>query len=178
MKPNRASLLTLAVIFSCAVIGFSQHGANPRGKDKLTVNGQTITIEYGRPSLKGRTFEELLKMPWEPGHGFWRLGADKSTTFTTTANLKFGAATVHKGIYSLLAQRTANNQWKLVFNTDHGQWGTKHNPAHDVAFVPLKETKVSESAQELVISITKHGNGGVILIHWGDTELTTHFTVA
>ena len=52
--------------------------------------------------------------------GVWRLGANKSTTFKTSADLAFGDVTVPKGEYSLWARREADNTWKLVFNKQHG----------------------------------------------------------
>src|SRR5690349_15136718 len=80
--------------------------ANPRGKAELTLNGKKISVEYGRPSLHGRTVNDLLG---QVGAGdFWRLGADKSTTFSTTGDLMFGDAKVPKGEYSLWAQKQAD----------------------------------------------------------------------
>ncbi len=176
MKRHRVLILALVLAFSGLGVAFAQHAANPRGFTKLTLNGKTISIEYGRPSLKGRTIDQLLGQ-LKPG-AFWRLGADPSTTFSTSADLKFGSVTVPKGVYSLWAQRVGNKQWKLVFNKQHGQWGTKHDPSKDFAFAPLRETKASSSAQMVTISLTKSGNGGVILVHWGSMDLTAHFTVA
>jgi len=177
MKRHRVLTLTLVLFFSCLGVAFAQHHtANPRGSTKLTLNGQTVSIEYGRPSLKGRTIDQLLGQ-LKPG-AFWRLGADTSTTFTTAVDLKFGTVTVPAGVYSLWAQRVENSQWKLVFNKQHGQWGTKHDPSKDFAFAPLEESKASMSAPRVVITLRDSGSGGVIVIHWGSMNLTSQFTVA
>ncbi|MGH9437835.1 MAG: DUF2911 domain-containing protein [Terriglobia bacterium] len=176
MKRYRVLVLAFVFVFAGLEAAFAQHAANPRGSTKLALNGQTISIEYGRPSLKGRTIEQLTGQ-LKPG-SFWRLGADTSTTFTATADLKFGTVSVPKGVYSLWAQRAGNNQWKLVFNKQHGQWGTKHDPSRDFAFAPMKETKASMSAPRLVITLRKSGSGGVVVVHWGSMVLTSHFTMA
>src|SRR5579875_2946840 len=173
MKRHRVLVMALLLAFLSFGVAFAQHTANPRGFTKLTLNGQTISIEYGRPSLKGRTIDQLLGQ-LKPG-AFWRLGADTSTTFTTTADLKFGSLTVPKGVYSLWAQRAANNQWKLVFNKQHGQWGTKHDPSQDFVFAPFRETKASTVAQMVTISLRKSRTGGAILVHWGNMDLTAYF---
>ncbi|MGH9448141.1 MAG: DUF2911 domain-containing protein, partial [Terriglobia bacterium] len=157
-------------------LAFSQ--TNPRGLSSVTLDGHKVSVDYGRPSLKGKTVEAAMKMPFEPGHGFWRLGADSSTTFTTATALKFGKVTVPKGIYSLYAQREGANSWRLVFNKKHGQWGTHHDPSADFAFVPFRERKTSSTANELVIDLMKTGSGATFLVHWGDMELTTHFRAA
>jgi hypothetical protein len=132
-------------------------------------------VEYGQPSLKGRSVAELLQQ-LKPGD-FWRLGADKSTTFSTTADLQFADVTVPNGQYSLWAEREADNSWKLVFNKQHGQWGTTHDASQDLASVPLKETKASNSVEMVTISLTKEGAEWRIGIQWGDMKLTANFKV-
>jgi len=83
--------------------------------------------------------------------------------------------TVPSGEYSLWAKREADNSWKLVFNKQHGQWGTEHEVSQDLDSVPLKATKASSSAEMVTISLTKGGGGGVIAIQWGDMKLTANF---
>jgi len=171
MRKLLIGVLASGLLILTAVSGVAQ--GNPRDTAKLTLGSTTITVEYGRPSLKGRTVTELLGR-LKPG-GFWRLGADTSTTFSTTGDLQFGHASVPKGDYSLWAQRGANNTWKLVFNKQHGQWGTEHDPSQDLVSVPLKGTKASESAEMVTISLSEQGGGGVIAILWGDMKLTASF---
>ena len=65
---------------------------NSRGTSKITISGKAVSVEYGRPSLNGRKVSELLDQV-EPGTP-WRLGADKSTTFSTGVDLQFGDVTI------------------------------------------------------------------------------------
>jgi len=148
---------------------------NTRGTTQISLGGKMVSVEYGRPALKGRKVSELLDQ-LKPGD-FWRLGADKSTTFSTAADLQFGEATVPSGEYSLWVERAEDNAWKLVFNKQHGQWGTQHDAAQDLASTPLKETKASNSAETVTINLTKSGTGGMIAIQWGDMKLTASFKV-
>jgi Protein of unknown function (DUF2911) len=171
MKRMFVGLAALAMLFAMAGIASAQ--ANPRGKAELALNAKSVTIDYGRPSLKGRTVQDMLgKLP--PG-GVWRLGADTSTTFSTTGDLTFGSTKVPKGTYSLWARREADKSWKLVFNTQHGQWGTQHDASKDLVAVPLTESKASASAEEVTISLAKADSGGEITIRWGDLELSANF---
>ena len=171
MKRFLMAVLAMAVVVVVAESGLAQ--GNPRGTAKISVGSTTISVEYGRPSLKGRSVAELLER-LKPGD-FWRLGADKSTTFSTTADLQFGDVTVPNGEYSLWAGRQADNSWKLVFNKQHGQWGMQHDTSQDLVSVPLKEIKASKSVETVTINLTMVGTGGVIAIQWGDMELTAYF---
>ena len=173
MKRFLIAVLAMAVIGVVAEGVFAQ--GNPRGTAKLSVGSKTISVEFGRPSLKGRAVADLLER-LKPGD-FWRLGADKSTTFSTTTDLQFADVTVPTGQYSLWAERAADNSWKLVFNKQHGQWGTQHDASQDLASVPLEETKASNSAEMVTIGLTKEGSGGMITIQWGDMKLTANFKV-
>src|SRR5208282_1848200 len=133
-----------------AAVALAQH--NDRGASTLAISGKTVSVEYGRPSLRGRTTDELLgKLP---AGGFWRMGANASTTFKTEADLAFGDVTVPAGEYSLWMQRQEDNSWKLVFNKQHGQWGTQHDASQDLVSAPLKESKASKSVE--MVTITLH----------------------
>jgi len=170
MKRLLWSLWSVALLVSFAGMAGAQ--GNPRGTAKLELKGQTVSVEYGRPALKGRTVEQLLG---QLGVGdVWRLGADKSTTFSTGVDLAFGAVSIPKGEYSLWAQKAADG-WKLVFNKQHGQWGMQHDAAQDLAATPLKETKGPKPEEMVTISLAKEGEGGAITIQWGGTVLSASF---
>lgn len=149
--------------------------ANGRGKSEITVNGKTVSVDYGRPTLHGRTIQQMLAMPSATGK-FWRLGADSSTTFVTGTDLAFGDKTVPAGTYSLWAEHLDSGQWQLVFNTQHGQWGTSHDPSKDLVKVPLEESKADDSADMVTIGLEAEGGGGNLSIQWGDLALDTSFT--
>jgi hypothetical protein len=169
MKRVLCAMSGLVVIVALVAVALA---ANPRGTAELMLNGKKISVEYGRPSLHGRAVNDMLG---QLGAGeFWRLGADKSTTFSTTSDLMFGDVKVPKGQYSLWAQKQADGSWKLVFNKQHGQWGTNHDAAQDLYSVPLKTEKGSKPAEQVTISLEQE-HGGEISIEWGDMELSANF---
>jgi Protein of unknown function (DUF2911) len=166
------SVITAALCLAITVL--AQEGA--RGTSKLILKGTTVTVEYGRPALKGRSVSDMLA---KLGVGdFWRLGANKSTTFKTTGDLMFGDVKVPAGEYSLWAKREADNKWALVFNKQHGQWGTDHDASQDLASAPLKEENRSSSAEQVTITLKKVSAGGRISIQWGNMELWADFKPA
>jgi len=171
MKRLLIGALAMGLLVVTAESGLAQR--NPRATSKISVGGKTVSVEYGRPSLNGRTVSDLLGQ-LKPGD-FWRLGADKSTTFSTSTDLQFGDVTVPSGEYSLWVERGEDNSWKLVFNKQHGQWGTEHDASQDLVSASLQETDASSSEELVTIGLTKSGAGGVIAIQWGNMKLTASF---
>lgn len=171
MKRLLTPISSLAVLLALGGMALAQR--NPRGTAELSPSGKKISVEYGRPSLNGRTPEQLLA-GLKPGQ-VWRLGADKSTTFSTETDLAFGDVTVPKGEYSIWARKEGDDSWKLVFNKQHGQWGTQHDAAQDLVTVPLKQEKEDKAAEQLTIELENKAGGGEITIHWGTLELAAYF---
>jgi hypothetical protein len=73
-------------------------------------------------------------------------------------------------------QKQADNSWQLVFNKQHGQWGTKHDAAQDAASAPLKRSQAAKPAELVTITLTKAGAGGAITIEWGTMTATAGFS--
>jgi hypothetical protein len=166
-------MVVLVLGLLAVTVGSALAQRNPRATAQISLGGKMVSVEYGRPSLKGRKMSELLDQ-LKPGD-VWRLGADKSTTFSTATDLQFGDVAVPGGEYSLWVGRGEGDSWKLVFNKQHGQWGTQHDASQDLASAPLKVTKSSSSAEMVTIGLTKAGGGGVITIQWGDMKMTASF---
>jgi len=172
MKRTAVVGLSTLLVGMIAVSAYGQGGS--RGISKLTLKGKTVSVEYGRPSLKGGTIDDRISQL--KAGDFWRLGANKSTTFTTGVALAFGDVTVPAGEYSLWMQRQEDNSWKLVFNKQHGQWGTDHDPSQDFASVPLTASQASQSVDLVTITLAKKGAGGTITVTWGTMVQSAEFT--
>lgn len=155
MKPF-ASLAALALALPVLA-----HGAD-RGEAKATVAGKAVTIDYGRPALKGR---DMLAQA-EVGKP-WRMGADAETTMKTDADLTFGSAAVPKGAYVLTATKVAEGKWQLNVLTKEKA---------KVADVPLELAKAPASAEMLTIDLTGDKSKGTFTMSWGDVALKTAFT--
>jgi Protein of unknown function (DUF2911) len=156
---RRSALLTVLVAATPILAQAAE-----RGLAKATVAGKTVSIDYGRPELKGR---DMLAQA-EVGKP-WRLGADAETTLKTEANLKFGSLAVPKGDYVLTATKVAEGQWQLDFiksGADKAALGS----------VPLTAQKVDSSVEMFTIDLSGKGNDGEVLMRWGTTGLKTTFT--
>jgi hypothetical protein len=147
----------------CALAAPAFPQSNPRGEAKATVAGKTVTIEYGRPSLKGRDMLAQAQVG-KP----WRLGADAATTLTTEADLAFGGVEVPKGTYILTATKVEADTWQLnVLN--------KADRAA-VADVPLATGKAEEAVETFTITLAGEGNKGTLEMLWGHTAMEASFT--
>ncbi|MBP1622209.1 MAG: hypothetical protein H6Q07_229 [Acidobacteria bacterium] len=132
MSLKRSIALMVCVLL--AVYCFAQMPkGNPRGKAELKAGAGTITIDYGRPDLKGR--DMLAQLP--PGES-WRMGNNQSTTFTTPVDLMFGSTKIAKGSYSLFLKRADAEKYELVFNSETGQWGMKLDGISVCAIAPAR----------------------------------------
>ncbi len=155
---KRIALAALAVV----VAGPAFAQGNPRGEAKATVAGKAVSIDYGRPSLKGRDMLGQAQI----GQA-WRMGADAATSLKTDADLSFGAAHVPKGEYVLTATKVAADQWLLnVLSGDQ----TK------VAEIPLTQGKLDASVEQFTIALKGEKDKGEFEMHWGTTALKTTFT--
>jgi hypothetical protein len=172
MKRLAMALLSVLMVACFAAMALAQ--GNPRGTSTLTIKGKTVSVEYGRPSLKGRTTEELLGRL--KAGGVWRLGADTSTTFKTDIDLAFGDVTIPAGEYSIWMQRQKDNSWKLLFDKKHGQWGEPApDPAECFASVPLTESKPAASVEMVTLTLSKAAGGGTLEFEWGGLQVAAKF---
>jgi hypothetical protein len=143
--------------------------AQGRGKAELKTASGAITIDYGRPSLKGRDMLSQLR----DGES-WRMGMNEATVIQTPVGLKFGATTVAKGSYSLFLNKSGET-FQLVFNSQTGQWGTEHDPSKDLAKLPMTKAPVEPPVETFTIALSPAANGGVLELSWGAMKLSAPF---
>ncbi len=157
----------LATAVLAALLGASPsfaQMAGERGEAKATVAGKVVTIDYGRPSLKGR---DMLAQA-QVGQA-WRMGANAATSLKTDAELSFGTATVPKGEYVLTATKLAADKWQLNVLA-------KDDRTKRVADAPLATETLPESVEQFTIELSGEGNKGELRLRWGTTALKTPFT--
>ena len=144
-----------------------------RGGTEAEFGGKKISVDYGRPKLRGRD------MLGQASEGMvWRMGTDQATTLTSDAELAFGTVTLAAGRYSWFEKRVGANSWELLVNSETGMWGTNRNPARDVATIPLKISSITPSVETFAIELeAKSSAAGRLSLAWGTTELAADFEV-
>jgi hypothetical protein len=164
--------LTFCAATLCALVAIAVAQGAARGKAEATVNGKAITIDYGRPSLKGRDILSLA-----PQGMVWRLGMNMSTSIETAGDLVVAGNELKAGKYSLWAKKTGPDSWTLAFHPKTGVWGAPGLKDGFIAELPLKTEKVADSAEQLTISLADNKGKAGIKIHWGTASLSGSFDV-
>ncbi|HWI18689.1 MAG TPA: DUF2911 domain-containing protein [Vicinamibacterales bacterium] len=182
----KRSVLAVALAATALAFGASVHAqkttpvhpgkaGSPHVKTEWTIDGANIAIEYGRPSLKGRTPGKDVD-PYEGRE--WRTGADEATTLTTDKPLKFGTLTVPAGTHTLYTIPTGGT-WHLIVGKlqKPGQWGVPYPKDQDLGRAPMTLGKTPAAAEQLTISVTDTPAGGTLHIDWGTTRASIPFTI-
>jgi len=133
-----------------------------------------VTIDYGRPLVRGRTVWGGTLVPFDT---VWRVGANAATHFSTSRALAFGDLTVAPGLYTLWIQHTRNGTF-LIVNKGVGQWGTQYDATQDIGRVAMQLTPTPESVEQFTIGIRQLATArGAIDFAWGPSVATAMFTM-
>jgi hypothetical protein len=174
-----ASIMALAVTVATVGVLNAQKttqvhpgkGGSPHVRTEWTIDGANISIEYGRPFLKGRT--DAAVMP--PGK-VWRTGADEATTLKTDKSLMFGSLMVPAGTYTLWTL-PGDKEWQLVISKRTGQWGTQYAEGEDLGRAPMTVSKTASPVDQMTISVVDTQGGGELRVEWGNTSARAEFMV-
>ena len=166
-----------AVVVAALAVGLTTAGVAQQDKSKrpsppataeVTLKSKKITVDYSRPSLRGRKLGTDLA----PYGYVWRVGANEATTLTTAANLDIGGVKVPAGTYTLYALPAASG-WKLIINKQTGQWGTEYHVEQDLARVDMKTSALPQLVEQFTISFDKKGDDTASLqLDWENTRVS------
>lgn len=117
--------------------------ASPSAKVMQTVGLTDITVEYSRPSMRGREiFGGIV-----PFGEVWRTGANAATKITFSTDVMIGEATVKAGSYAILS-KPAEKAWEIMFFPyESGNWGSyvEKTPAHTFTADATASPRTKES---------------------------------
>ena len=134
-----------------------------------------VTVDYSRPSAKGRVvFGELV-----PFGKLWRTGANANTTVSFSEDVVINGTTLKKGKYALFTTPKAD-MWEVVFYTDTDNWGTPEEwDANKVAvLVNVDPTVLNNPVESLTVSVGNLTNDSATLdIAWEKTMVSVKFDV-
>jgi len=116
------------------------------------INGATITINYGSPSVKGREIWGKLV----PFNQVWRAGANDATTFETDKEVTIEGSKLPAGKYSFFVIPN-EKECIIIFNKEAKQWGAyKYKEKEDQLRVTVKQKVAKAKAEKLVYIIEKN----------------------
>src|SRR5690606_16444727 len=148
---------------------------SPASKLEQTVGLTQVTVEYSRPSMKGRTIFGNLG----PYGEIWRTGANKNTTISFSDDVVVEGKELKAGTYALYTV-PKEAVWTVIFYTDSDNWGTpeKWDDSKVAASVVVESHQLPIAVETFTISIDDLDNNGATLgILWENTYVGVKFTV-
>lgn len=144
---------------------------SPRDSVFLSIDTGLVTVNYSRPSMRGRrVLGELV-----PYDRVWRTGANQATHLRTTLDITMGGVPVPRGTYTLwsLPSRTG---WKIILNKQTGQWGTQYDERQDLARFDASLATLPLAVETLTVSLESTGKAsGQLKLVWEQTAVTVPF---
>ncbi|MCB0763390.1 MAG: DUF2911 domain-containing protein [Flavobacteriales bacterium] len=153
------SIIVLAGLVVVAVVGFRvmkdrTKQASPEETVTFTVGDLNATVNYSRPSVKGRPiFGHLV-----PYGKVWRTGANEPTTITFDRPVRFGGTTVEPGKYTLWTI-PGPTEWSVILNRKMYGWGidfdgnATREPIADVARAKVAPNMLDRSVEQFTITV-------------------------
>ena len=144
--------------------------ASPRKQMKGVLDGVTITINYGSPSVKGRSIWNSLV----PYGEVWRTGANEATRITFDQDILVADKNLPAGTYSLVTIPKAND-WEVIFNEESDQWGAyEYDESKDVLRVQAQPRMQEDTLETLEFELGRNG----FIIEWERLRLPVPFASA
>jgi hypothetical protein len=173
----RKIILALAVLIANFTIEAQVKTPQPSPKSTLNqVVGLTdVTVEYSRPSAKGRpVFGDLV-----PFGRLWRTGANQNSMVSFSEDVVIKGNTLKKGKYAIFTTPKAD-MWEVVFYTDTDNWGTPEKwDENKVALrTNVDPIALGNHVETFTIAINNLTNDSATLdISWEKTMVSVKFEV-
>ena len=163
------------------------------GTDRRYTGGSWITVDYGRPILRGRenifgTGSDYGKTV-NPTGPVWRAGANETTRLITQVPLQIGGKTIAAGEYNVLVE-LKEKAWTLVLSNQPNQptfdpedkvrllGSTNYDPKFDVLRAPMRLTTSAMSLEQFTIGfVDVRPDRGSLYMAWDRTIASIDFTV-
>lgn len=158
MKRINYFLITGLLIAGFISNGFAQDDKSKRPSPPRTASGSVgdlkIVVDYGAPSVKGRTVFGGL----EAYGKVWRTGANEATTFSVNQDVTIEGNPLPAGKYALFTI-PEKGDWTLIFNKKADQWGAyDYDKADDALRIKVKPKKLDQLQEQLAFEVDKQGN--------------------
>lgn len=181
LKQLKLILMLGLIVGSALPLMAQQKRISPHETISAVVDGNRVTVVYGRPYTKDHRTGENRKI-WGglvPYGRVWRTGADEATLFITQKPIVFGDTPVPAGAYTLWTLPNEDGTAKLIINKQVGQWGVgsgSYDDSQDLARVDLKKETLDTPVDQFTIAIIKNSPGGILKMSWENTSFSVSFT--
>lgn len=150
-------LIAVAALPSWAERGDDSGRKSKNGKAEGMIGGVTVTVEYGRPNVNGRTIWGGLV----PFGSVWRTGADEASTITFDSDVRVQGEELAAGTYGLFTV-PGEDGWTVIFNKVAEQWGAfGYDEGQDALRVDA-ESEAAEHVESMEFVI----EGSSVVLRW------------
>ena len=171
-------IILLALAVSTGFLGMAQMetpAPSPSATLKQMVGLTEVTLNYSRPSMRGRTiFGNLV-----PYGKIWRTGANANTTISFEDDVMVGGQPLAAGTYAIYT-KPGKDAWEVYFYTDTQNWGLPQNweESKIAARVSAPVSELIATIETFTITIDNIGNNGATLgFWWANTYVPVPFEV-
>jgi hypothetical protein len=178
MNKIKHAVIITALLGALPVMA-QQKKLSPHDTTSAVVNGDRVTLVYGRPYTKDPHTGEMRKI-WGglvPYGKVWRTGADEATLLITQKPIIIAGTTIPAGAYSLFTLPEEDGSAKLIINKQIGQWGIgpgSYDEKQDLARVDLKKETLEKPVDQFTMAVTRNGE---LKMMWENTQYSAPFTV-
>lgn len=174
MKKILLSICVLAVSYmSEAQVTTPQ--PSPSATITQTVGLTEVSVNFSRPSMKGRTvFGDLV-----PYDKIWRTGANANTVVKFEHDVMVGGKSVKAGAYALYT-KPGKDSWEIMLYNDTSNWGAPQewDDSKVVAKVTAEVMELPFDVESFSIGFGNLTNNGAELgIYWENAYVSMPFEV-
>lgn len=148
---------------------------SPKSTLSQVVGLTDVTVEYSRPSAKGRTiFGDLV-----PFGQLWRTGANANSTVSFSEDVVINGTTLKKGKYAIFTIPKAD-MWEVDFYATTDNWGLPENwNENDVAArTNVNPIALGNHVETFTMAVNNITNDSATLdISWEKTMVSVKFEV-
>jgi TolA-binding protein len=168
------SLMAISISYCIAQPISTPRTASPAASVRQTIGISTVTVNYSRPSVKGReVWGKLVPYGYnvQPfgarNSAPWRAGANENTTIEFSNPVKVEGVTVPAGMYGFFLVINQDNSGEVILSKDNKSWGSFwYDPKQDVmrAKIQTREIPSVEMLTYDFINLSK--NSADLVLNW------------
>lgn len=167
-------ILLLHLLLTTTVVAQISKLENPKlsplQKTELKIGLVAVSLEYSRPSMRGRDIFGALA----PYDKVWRTGANKNTKIGFSDYVVIGGVEVAPGTYTIFTKPT-RTIWDVYFHTELDAFGVPDdfNPENSVAKVSVPVFNLDSDVETLAITFDNlTANSATLTMAWERTQVS------
>jgi hypothetical protein len=174
-KMKRIAAMLLVVVTTTSAFAQEMPQPSPKAKVEQRIGLTDVTVEYSRPSVKGRKiFGNIV-----PYNVIWRTGANMNTLITFNDKVKVEGKDLAAGTYSVFTIPAKDDaKWTVMFNSVVDGWGEgKYVKTNDVLTVSVDPKMISKQESMLFSFDNLSDKSGDLILSWDKVAISVTIEV-